>query len=155
MAEKYINKLESKEKGEEGFDQEVLIRFKNKLQRLRKIASRKDYYKILEIPKTASKEEIKKAYRKQALKFHPDRAKSNDEKVKKQNESKFRDVSEAYEVLSDENKKQRYDSGEDPNEPEGGFNPFGDFQHFFRPGSGGQTFTFSFGGKSGSNSFHF
>lgn len=64
----------------------------------------KDYYKTLGISKDASKEEIKKAYRKQALKYHPDRNPNNPEA-----EAKFKEVSEAYEVLSDENKKNIYD----------------------------------------------
>jgi molecular chaperone DnaJ len=69
----------------------------------------KDYYQTLGIEKSASKEEIKKAYRKQAMKYHPDR---NTEDP--QAEAKFKQVSEAYEVLSDDNKKQLYDQyGED------------------------------------------
>ena len=63
-----------------------------------------DYYKILEINKNASQEEIKKAYRKKALKYHPDRN-PNDPS----SEAKFKEVSEAYEVLSDDGKKRIYD----------------------------------------------
>ncbi len=63
-----------------------------------------DYYSILEVPRTASQEEIKKAYRKQALKFHPDRNPGDSEA-----EKRFKEVSEAYEVLSDEKKRQIYD----------------------------------------------
>lgn len=63
-----------------------------------------DYYKILEIPRTASQDEIKKAYRKLALKYHPDKNPGDDSA-----EAKFKQVSEAYEVLSDEQKKQIYD----------------------------------------------
>lgn len=64
----------------------------------------KDYYTILDIPKTASADEIKKAYRKKALKYHPDKNPDDAEA-----EKKFKDVSEAYEVLSDENKRKIYD----------------------------------------------
>ncbi len=64
----------------------------------------KDYYQVLGISKNATKETIKKAYRKQALKFHPDRNPDD-----KSAEAKFKEVSEAYEVLSDDNKKQIYD----------------------------------------------
>lgn len=63
----------------------------------------KDYYCILGIEKGASDDDIKKAYRKQALKFHPDKNKSP------QAEEKFKEVAEAYEVLSDPKKREIYD----------------------------------------------
>jgi len=65
----------------------------------------KDLYKILEIDKNASESDIKKAYRTMAKKYHPDKNPDN-----KEAEQKFKDVAEAYEVLSDPNKKARYDS---------------------------------------------
>ena len=64
----------------------------------------KDYYKILGVNKSANKEEIKKAYRKLALKYHPDRNGNN-----KNSEEKFKEISEAYAVLSDPEKKKQYD----------------------------------------------
>ncbi|XP_062846915.1 dnaJ homolog subfamily B member 1a isoform X2 [Trichomycterus rosablanca] len=68
----------------------------------------KDYYKILGIQKGASDDEIKKAYRKQALKFHPDKNKLPGA------EDKFKEIAEAYDVLSDAKKKDIYDRyGED------------------------------------------
>ncbi|XP_061402389.1 dnaJ protein homolog 1-like isoform X1 [Musca vetustissima] len=68
----------------------------------------KDYYKILGIPKTATDEEIKKAYRKLALRYHPDKNKAANA------EEKFKEVAEAYEVLSDKSKREVYDKyGED------------------------------------------
>ena len=66
--------------------------------------SGKDYYKILGVSKTASAEEIKKAYRKLALKYHPDRNKGD-----KAAEARFKELSEAYAVLSDPEKKKQYD----------------------------------------------
>ncbi len=67
--------------------------------------SSKDYYKILGVSKSASKDEIKKAYRTLALKYHPDRNSSN-----KESEEKFKEISEAYAVLSDPEKKKQYDT---------------------------------------------
>jgi molecular chaperone DnaJ len=64
----------------------------------------KDYYQILGVSKTANLDEIKKAYRKLALKYHPDKNKGD-----KAGEEKFKEVSEAYQVLSDSNKRQQYD----------------------------------------------
>lgn len=63
----------------------------------------KDYYKILGLSKNASEEEIKKAYKKLALKYHPDKNKSPGA------EEKFKEIAEAYDVLSDKEKRQVYD----------------------------------------------
>lgn len=65
----------------------------------------KDYYKILQIERTATPEEIKKSFRKLAKKFHPDVNKNN-----KKAEELFKEINEAYSVLSDENKKAEYDN---------------------------------------------
>ncbi len=66
--------------------------------------AKRDYYEVLEVAKNASSDEIKKAYRKQAMKFHPDRNPGD-----KSAEEKFKEAAEAYEVLSDDNKRARYD----------------------------------------------
>lgn len=70
----------------------------------------KTYYEILEIEKTASKDEIKNSYKKLALKYHPDR--NQDYNKKEQCEDKFKEISEAYEILSDDEKKKNYDKGQ-------------------------------------------
>ncbi|KAJ1911496.1 Molecular chaperone (DnaJ super) [Mycoemilia scoparia] len=112
----------------------------------------KDYYSILGVGKNATDDELKKAYKKAALKWHPDRNKGD---KKDEAEKKFKDLSEAYEVLSDKNKRTIYDQyGEDglkggiPGGGGGGAGgmPFG----FSNAGPGGSTFTFqSFGGGGG------
>lgn len=79
----------------------------------------KDYYSILGVSKTATPEEIKAAYRKLAKQYHPD-LHPNDEAAAE----KFKEINEAYSVLSDPEKRQRYDRGE-MDQGSGGFNPFG------------------------------
>lgn len=72
----------------------------------------KSYYVILEISENVAQEEIKKNYRKLALKWHPDRWIGKSEAEKKTAEEKFKEINEAYEVLGDEEKRRRYDAGE-------------------------------------------
>ena len=78
--------------------------------------SKRDYYEVLGVPKNASDEEIKKAYRKLAMKHHPDR---NQGEAAKPAEEKFKEAKEAYEMLSDAQKRAAYDqyghAGVDPN----------------------------------------
>jgi len=104
-----------------------------------KKAARKDYYKILGVEKTAGDDEIKKAYKKLALRWHPDKN-GQDEETRAAAEIKFKDINEAYSVLSDQQKKQRYDSGVDLDDMGGfgggGFDPNVIFQTFFGGGGG-------------------
>lgn len=88
--------------------------------------SKRDYYELLGIDKNASKEEVKKAYRKKAMKFHPDRNKGDEEAAKK-----FKLAAEAYEVLSDPQKRQRYDQFGHAglNGGRGGFGGASDFEN--------------------------
>ncbi|MEE1296660.1 MAG: J domain-containing protein [Bifidobacterium sp.] len=72
-----------------------------------------DYYETLGIDRTASEEEIKRAYRKMSRKYHPDL-------TGPENEEKYKEVNAAYEVLSDPDKRRMYDAGVDPNDPRGG-----------------------------------
>ena len=67
--------------------------------------SKRDYYEVLGISKSASEEEVKKAYRKLAMQFHPDRNAGD-----KESEAKFKEVNEAYSVLSDGQKRKQYDT---------------------------------------------
>ena len=124
-----------------------------------KKSKRKDYYKILGVDKNASEDEIKKAYKKRALVHHPDRHSSASDTEKVEQEKLFKEVGEAYAVLSDPKKKAGYDSGQDLEEMEGmgsgwpgDFDGCGRFPVFF----GGSSMPFNLGADGmGSYSFHF
>ncbi|MBR1786006.1 MAG: molecular chaperone DnaJ [Paludibacteraceae bacterium] len=73
------------------------------------MAEKRDYYEVLGVQKNATAEEIKKAYKKMALQWHPDRHVNDSEADKKAAEEKFKEAAEAYDVLSDPQKRQRYD----------------------------------------------
>ena len=75
------------------------------------MAKKKDYYGILNVSKGASDDEIKKAYKKLAMKYHPDRNRTKSEVEQEEASKKFKDVAEAYGVLSDKDKRKRYDCG--------------------------------------------
>lgn len=125
-----------------------------------KKSKRKDYYKILGIGKTASTEEIKKAYRKRAMVHHPDRHSHASEAEQREQEKKFKEVGEAYAILSDQQKRMRYDSGKDLDDQFGGggadnmFDPTMLFRHFNMDFGGGGGGMGGGCGRSGA-SFHF
>ena len=112
--------------------------------------SKRDYYEILSVTKTSSSDEIKTSYRKLAMKYHPDRNPGD-----KEAEEKFKELAEAYEILSDPNKKQRYDQfghqGVNMGGAGHGFENANDiFSHFgdiFGGGGGGSIFDEFFGGS--------
>ena len=109
--------------------------------------AKRDYYEILGVSKNASDDEIKKAYRKLAIKYHPDKNPGD-----KEAEAKFKEINEAHDVLSDKQKRARYDqfghAGVGGNGFGGGAgNPFGQGGAF---NFNGQTFNFDFGGGTGS-----
>ena len=96
------------------------------------MAEKRDYYEVLGVNKDSSPDEIKSAYRKAALKWHPDKWVNGTDAEKKTAEENFKEASEAYSVLSDENKKARYDrygfAGMDGGSAgAGGYGGFGDF----------------------------
>ncbi len=106
-----------------------------------------DYYEILGVARTASQDDIKKAYRRLALQYHPDRA-------GKAGEAKFKEANEAYQVLSDPQKRAAYDqfgkAGVGANAGPGGFDGFG-FRQGGQPDNAGfGNFDFGFGGGIGS-----
>jgi len=118
-----------------------------------KRCKQKDFYKILNVARDASDGEIKKSYRKAALKWHPDRHSNSSEEEKSKAEKTFRDVNLAYEVLSDPEKKKKYDSGVDEQDLDnphagqglhhGGIDPQVLFQMFMQQqGGGGASFSF-------------
>lgn len=132
-----------------------------------KKSKRKDYYKILSVDKDAGDNEIKKAYRKLAIVHHPDKNPEDAEAA-----DRFKDIGEAYETLSDPQKRARYDSGEDLIDPsemfaQGGMGGFGGaggagggmgidpevlfhmMQNGGGMGGGGGGFSFSSGGGGG------
>ena len=122
------------------------------------MAEKRDYYEVLGVAKTATADEIKKAYRKKAIQYHPDKNPGD-----KEAEEKFKEAAEAYEVLSDPQKRQRYDqfgfagmqgaggfSGGGGFSMEDVFQQFGDLFESWGMGSMGGHFSQFFGGGGGS-----
>ncbi|KAK5654130.1 hypothetical protein OQA88_7561 [Cercophora sp. LCS_1] len=147
------NELKEKDREDRTIDKEI-----RKAELELKKAQRKDYYKILGLEKSADETQVKKAYRKLAIIHHPDKN-PGDENA----EARFKDISEAYETLSDPQKRARYDSGDDlidPSDMFGGgggmhggidpdiiFNMMGQGGGFGGGGFGGGGFSFNTGGQ--------
>ena len=125
------------------------------------MAEKRDYYEVLGVAKTATADDIKKAYKKLALQYHPDRHVNDSEAEKKAAEEKFKEAAEAYEVLSDPQKRQRYDqfgfagmggasgfsgAGMDMSDI---FAQFGDLFESWGMRGGGSAFSSFFGGGGG------
>ncbi|RJQ25958.1 molecular chaperone DnaJ [Candidatus Parcubacteria bacterium] len=112
------------------------------------MANKKDYYEILGVPRTSTPEEMKKAYRKLALQYHPDKNKT------KEAEEKFKEINQAYEVLSDPQKKQTYDQfghAAFENGGPGAGGPFGGYNQGGRQG----PFTYTYYSNGGNQNFDF
>jgi len=118
-----------------------------------KQSKEKNYYKILGVPRNVKKKELKKAYHALSLKWHPDKNIDNPDKEKA--EKMFQDIGEAYEVISDEELREKYDNGEDVFENQGGGGQRQGnaheqmFRHFQQGGGGGG------GGGGRQHTFHF
>ncbi|KAL4165670.1 hypothetical protein KRP22_014380 [Phytophthora ramorum] len=114
-----------------------------------KQSKNKNYYKILGVSRNSESKEIKKAYRKQALEWHPDKHTDKDDAEREEVEKRFHDIAEAYEILSNQETRAMYDRGEDvsgnPSQQQQQHrgNPFQNAQFFQQ---GGRTFHFNFGG---------
>ncbi len=120
------------------------------------MADKRDYYEVLGVDKNASAEDLKKAYRKLAIKYHPDRQQGKTEQEKKDAEEKFKEAAEAYDVLSNPDKRSRYDqfgfAGDQMGGAgAGGFGGF-DINDILRSVFGDSAFSFGGFGGSGSSS---
>ncbi|MBO4870909.1 MAG: molecular chaperone DnaJ [Muribaculaceae bacterium] len=116
------------------------------------MANKRDYYEVLGVDKNASTDDIKKAYKKLALKYHPDRQHDKSDAEKKDAEEKFKEAAEAYSVLSDNDKRARYDQFGFAGDQMGGAGGFGgfDINDILNSVFGGG---FNFGGFGGFSGF--
>ena len=150
---RYLRKAHESSNGDRNIENDI-----RQAEAALKQSKQKDYYKILGVSRRAKAKEIKKAYREKALEWHPDKHQGEGEKEKA--EKQFQLVAEAYEVLSDKEKRGKYDRGEEvfENQGNGGGQQGGGFgfghpfaQHFQNmhfqngQGGGGQQFHFRFG----------
>uniref|UniRef100_A0A6B2FX05 DnaJ homolog subfamily C member 3 (Trinotate prediction) n=1 Tax=Myxobolus squamalis TaxID=59785 RepID=A0A6B2FX05_MYXSQ len=122
----------------------------NKIENILKLKNKKDYYKILNVPRTATKQEIERAYKGLVKKWHPDRFRDED-KIKTAN-SKLEQLNQAWTVLTDDEKRKQYDSGNDPMDPQdhnnyggGSSSDRGSHSSFFNFFQNNGQFRFAFG----------
>ncbi|KAK8795716.1 hypothetical protein WA158_000372 [Blastocystis sp. Blastoise] len=146
LAEKY---QDAKNIIKQGLDKnernEKLSQKMQEIDTAEKRSKEKDYYKILGVKRDATKKQIKSAYRKLALQWHPDKHQGDDKEIA---EKKFREIAEAYEILSDDENRGKYDRGEDVSgqAQNAQQNPFQNFQFNFGGQGGGFPGGFPFGG---------
>lgn len=145
LNEEYDAALADFQKAHESEDSQRVHDGIKRVQKLIKQSKKRDYYKILNVRRSANKAEILRAYRKLAIKWHPDKYEGDD---KKKAEKMFIDIAAAKEVLTDPEKRAKFDAGDDPldaeeqaqqHNPFQGFNPFGGGN-----GQSGYTFRFHF-----------
>ncbi len=119
--------------------------------------AKRDYYDVLGVGKDANADDIKKAYRKMAIQYHPDRQTGKSETEKKEAEEKFKEAAEAYSVLSDEQKRKQYDQfgfeGPSMGSGFGGFGGSGSSVDDILHSVFGDDFASIFGGSFGGNSY--
>lgn len=120
------------------------------------MAQKRDYYEVLGVSKSASEDEIKSAYRKAAIKWHPDKWVDKSDAEKKTAEANFKEASEAYSILSDAQKRQRYDQfgfagveGQAAGQDFSGFGSLDDLLNNLFGGGFGSAFGSAFGGFGG------
>lgn len=144
LADQYEDAMQGAQAAKQKFPQSRRIReVFQRVQASYELSKRKNYYGILGVARTADIREIKKAYKRLALQYHPDKNPDNKDEA----ERLFQDVAEAYEVLSDDEKRDKYDRGEDPNDPNAGQQRGDPFSGFGGPNFhfGGSRFSFRFG----------
>jgi len=90
------------------------------IEKLKRRAGQVDYYKILGIGRSATEKELKRAYHKMAVQYHPDKYAAKSEADAAEADKKFKEIARAYEVLGDEELRRKYDLGEDPDEQQQG-----------------------------------
>lgn len=136
-------------------NQQKIQELLQKASTLLKRSTQKDYYKVLGVSRDADEREIKRAFRKLTVQHHPDKAHINGVSLEEA-QKKMATINEAYEVLSDPELKERFDRGDDPNDPQSGQQPFQGSPFGFNPNGqpqffrqGGSTFQFKAGGGGG------
>ncbi|KAI9703975.1 MAG: hypothetical protein M1820_005757 [Bogoriella megaspora] len=144
-AEEFEEAIRILDSAEEHHGQHQKVQSMKQDARIRlKQSKQKDYYKVLSVDRDADERDIKRAYRRLTIQFHPDKAAAQGY-TKEEAEKKMAAINEAYEVLSDPELKARFDRGDDPNSQEQQSHPF----HGSPFGGGGQQFFFQSGGGGG------